>query len=285
MILIFFCASFPMKWGILFLLHLFSPFDIGKETGGAMFREIYNSLYDFFTSTFTQLLIFIILLFVFRPSDRGVVYDGIWQMLFAIVILMGIFNAQHTQPVKILAFLSGVPSLVFNWIASIYEIRSMVMLYLAFTAIFILIVLYSIIKNSVVNPVVTPETLRGVIVVYFLIAFAFAYLFYLTELIFPNSFHLLYVDKSVFSHSRYLSEMLYFSFVTLLSIGYGDMTATADLSQTLAILEGIVGKFYVALLVSRLVSIYTLLAHKQEAIRIKARRMARNPNQPPPPAR
>lgn len=248
-----------------------------------MFREVYNSLFDFFTSTFTQLLIFIVLLFVFRPYDRGVVYDGIWQMLFALVVLMGIFNAHHTRPVKLLATLTGIPSLVFNWIASIYEIRSMVMLYLAFTAVYIFIVLYSIIKNSVMNPIVTPETLRGVIVVYFLIAFGFAYLFYLTELLFPGSFHLLYVDAQVFSHSRYLSEMLYFSFVTLLSIGYGDMTARADISQTLAILEGIVGKFYVALLVSRLVSVYTMLAHKQEAVRKKARRVLRNPNQPPPP--
>ena len=55
---------------------------------------------------------------------------------------------------------------------------------------------------------------------------------------------------------------MYFSFVTLLTIGYGDITALKDLAQTCSILEGIAGQFYIAILVSRLVAVYSFYEHK-----------------------
>lgn len=248
-----------------------------------MLSKLYDGLHSFFTTTFNQLLVFLLLLFIFRPFGQGALYTGIWQLLFSAVVLMGIFNVYHSYKVKMLAVCFGVPSVVMSWSAMVYEDRMLITAYVLCTAIYIVIVLASIIQRVILNPLVTLETLRGVIVVYFLIAFAFAYLFYFTELVLPGSFHLLYEDESLFGHNRYLSEMMYFSFVTMLSIGYGDMTARGDLAQTFAVLEGIAGKFYVAILVSRLVSVYTYLAHQQEAIRKKARRITKSPNQPPPP--
>jgi hypothetical protein len=52
--------------------------------------------------------------------------------------------------------------------------------------------------------------------------------------------------------------MLYFSFVTLLTIGYGDIIPVNDIAQTAVVFEGMIGQFYVAILVARLVSLYSL---------------------------
>jgi hypothetical protein len=52
--------------------------------------------------------------------------------------------------------------------------------------------------------------------------------------------------------------MLYFSFVTLLTIGFGDIVAVKDPSQTACVLEGLIGQFYIAILVSKIVAIYAL---------------------------
>ena len=50
---------------------------------------------------------------------------------------------------------------------------------------------------------------------------------------------------------------LYFSFTTLSTIGFGDIVPVSGASRMLAILEAIVGMFYVTMLVARLVSIYS----------------------------
>jgi voltage-gated potassium channel len=51
-------------------------------------------------------------------------------------------------------------------------------------------------------------------------------------------------------------DAFYFSFVTLCTVGYGDITAASKITRMLAITEAITGLFYVAVLVSRLVSAY-----------------------------
>jgi hypothetical protein len=57
------------------------------------------------------------------------------------------------------------------------------------------------------------------------------------------------------------SDFLYFSFITMLTVGYGDLTAAGNLGRALAVLEALFGQIYlvtiVALLVSRLVPRHT----------------------------
>jgi uncharacterized membrane protein len=58
------------------------------------------------------------------------------------------------------------------------------------------------------------------------------------------------------------SQMVYFSFVTMSTLGYGDISPTKQLTETLAWLQSVVGQFYLAVLVARLVS--ALAATKPE---------------------
>jgi voltage-gated potassium channel Kch len=50
---------------------------------------------------------------------------------------------------------------------------------------------------------------------------------------------------------------LYFSYITLTTVGYGDIVPVSSVARMLAIVEAMFGMFYVALLISRLVSLYT----------------------------
>jgi voltage-gated potassium channel len=50
---------------------------------------------------------------------------------------------------------------------------------------------------------------------------------------------------------------IYFSFVTLATLGYGDIVPASDVARGLAILEAVIGQFYLTVVVARLVSLYS----------------------------
>jgi len=52
-----------------------------------------------------------------------------------------------------------------------------------------------------------------------------------------------------------LAQWAYFSFVTLTTVGYGDMTPVALGARSLAMLEALVGQLYPAVIIARLVSL------------------------------
>ena len=53
-----------------------------------------------------------------------------------------------------------------------------------------------------------------------------------------------------------LTELMYYSFVTLTTLGYGDLTPVKPIARTVGYLEAIVGQFYLAVLVAWLVGMY-----------------------------
>ena len=69
------------------------------------------------------------------------------------------------------------------------------------------------------------------------------------------------LDPQAFSHSGdtidLFDSIFYFSFTTLTTLGYGDITPISDLARTLANLEAVVGTMYPAIYIARLVSLYT----------------------------
>jgi voltage-gated potassium channel Kch len=60
------------------------------------------------------------------------------------------------------------------------------------------------------------------------------------------------------------SLSLYYSFVTLTTLGYGDVSPAVPLSRMLAALEALTGQLYIAVLVARLVALQILHSEKHE---------------------
>src|SRR5262245_23465154 len=78
-------------------------------------------------------------------------------------------------------------------------------------------------------------------------------LYALAEVLHPGSFHWTHVT----GHERdMLRGFVYVSFVTLASLGYGDVTPISPVARSLAILEAIFGIFYVVVIIARLVAGY-----------------------------
>jgi hypothetical protein len=94
---------------------------------------------------------------------------------------------------------------------------------------------------------ITSDTLYGAVCVYLMLGMSWMQLYRFIEVVHPGSF----------AGAAEWPDFLYYSFVTLTTLGYGEITPVTQQAQSLAILEAATGTLYVAILVARLVGIYT----------------------------
>jgi hypothetical protein len=101
---------------------------------------------------------------------------------------------------------------------------------------------------------VTGHRIRGAIVVYLLLGGVWALLYQVVALTIPGAFRL--PDSLAGGDPDALQRLMtYFSFVTLTTTGYGDITPVHPVARTLCMLEALVGQLYPAITLARLVSL------------------------------
>jgi hypothetical protein len=105
---------------------------------------------------------------------------------------------------------------------------------------------------------ITPARVRGAIAVYLLIGLIFALGYRLSVLVAPGSFNL----TSAPSNEAEMPTLVYFSFVTLTTLGYGDIIPVAPLARSFTNLEALVGQLFPAILIARLVAMELQSRHE-----------------------
>ena len=98
---------------------------------------------------------------------------------------------------------------------------------------------------------VTYHRIIGAILLYFLISVIFVALFALVGQLIPKAFSGIAIDDN----TALASNLIYFSFVTLTSTGYGDVVPVHPVARSLCNLESIIGQLYPAILLARLVTL------------------------------
>jgi hypothetical protein len=116
-------------------------------------------------------------------------------------------------------------------------------LFVGFTAVIILIHLFQ-------EKEITVDVFSGAICVYFLLGFMWAFAYTLLEVMSPGSF------QTSQGLGAGLSEFVYYSFVTMTTLGYGDITPISSPARSLSLLEAIIGQLYLAVMIARLVGIH-----------------------------
>ncbi len=99
------------------------------------------------------------------------------------------------------------------------------------------------------HPEVTPETILGGVCIYVLIGMVFANVDYGLQLVSGKAFFAQAGDHG-------LPDFAYFSYITMATVGYGDLSPAPGLPRTLAILEALTGQVFLVVLLARLVSLY-----------------------------
>lgn len=135
---------------------------------------------------------------------------------------------------------------------------------LAFVAASCFLLLVAALLREVFAPgAITWARIEGAIAVYLLIAVGFATLYATAEILSPNSFQGVRPAKG----DDFGSSFLYFSLVTQTTVGYGDIVPLHPGARSMATLQSICGQFYIAILVSRLVSLELVDRERRHAER------------------
>ena len=107
---------------------------------------------------------------------------------------------------------------------------------------------------------VTLDSIGGGLAVYLLLGVGWTHLYALVETFDPGSFITRTLDGSAHGLTEYRSgtypQLFFFSFVTLTTLGYGDILPVSSAAKGLAIAEAIVGPVFLAILMARLVGLY-----------------------------
>lgn len=97
---------------------------------------------------------------------------------------------------------------------------------------------------------VTTQTVLGALCIYVLIGLVFANFDYGVQLVSGNSFF-----AQPGQHGP--ADFAYFSYITMATVGYGDLSPATGLPRTNAVLEALMGQIFLVVLVARLVGMYT----------------------------
>lgn len=108
-------------------------------------------------------------------------------------------------------------------------------------------------KQIAVGNNISANRIVGAICVYLMLGIIWALSYGLLEVMIPGSFGGLTDGEATLGWSP---DWVYFSFVTMTTLGYGDVLPLTFFSRTLAYFEAIVGQFYLAVLVAGLVGAY-----------------------------
>lgn len=217
-------------------------------------EKILSKLYSKNTK-YNHLFISIIVIFVLSPLARYyTVANNIFSFSFFSVVIFSIntlsFSSRMIFICRVIAAIAFVADLIdIKNNPQLSEILSIIG-NLCF-GLFILISIVAITTRVVEEKKVNLDVIKGAICIYFMLGILWFSLYYTIFLFDENAFS--FPDTSL---NRIRSQLFYFSFTTLTTLGYGDITPFNAFAMMLANGEALMGQLFPAIFLAKLVSSY-----------------------------
>lgn len=171
-------------------------------------------------------------------------------MLLLVLLSGAIASAYHHGRAKLVGILASFLVFLSFFLAQRYSSEALP--YVAAAEILFMLVVALSLLGQVFSPgEITLDRIFGAISVYFLMALAWGLGYVLLENLYPGSF-----AGRLLAEGGHVPDLVYFSYVTLTTLGYGDIVPATPVARSLSLLEATVGVLYMATLVARLVGLY-----------------------------
>jgi hypothetical protein len=147
----------------------------------------------------------------------------------------------------------ALPALLLIWIDGFSDTPSLKIAYMSFALLFVGYTVIRVLAYVLSGKKVVADKIYGALSVYLLLGHGWAFAYIILEALNPGSFAGLSQPGIVEGVG---SELIYYSFVTLTTLGYGEITPVALSARNLAAMEAVTGVLYLATLIASLVGMY-----------------------------
>ena len=204
-----------------------------------------------FRGRFLYLLVYILVLIAIQPFDEAFSKFGLLLDIIVSIIMVSAIYAVSEKPWHtVIGILLAVPLLGIIWTKRFYKIEWLqipeTIIGIAFFGFIIAIILKFIFNEDEIKG----DLIAGAAAVYLLMAIAWAYAYRAIGVIQPGSFAIADAQNITQSLS------LYYSFVTITTLGYGDIFPVTTAAKSCAILEAVVGQLYLVITIAWLVGVH-----------------------------
>ena len=169
----------------------------------------------------------------------------------SLVLLVSVLGVKEKLNFRKPAVFLPVAICIFIMIGYQVNIYNFDVIQLIMLAIFFSYMIYNVAVQVIFSGPVDLNKILGSICLYYLIGLTFAIIYTLCQMTIGPAF-----SNTAETHQWYLilPDYIYFSFVILSTVGFGDITPIQPITKFLAYFEAIIGQFYLAILVASLVS-------------------------------
>jgi voltage-gated potassium channel len=203
-----------------------------------------------------QLLIALAVLLISAPFVEEL--EGghlILSILFSLVLLAGVFAVANRKRSLAIALVLAVPALTARWINHFRPDLVHPAVFLVCALLLLAFVIGHLLHFVLHAPVVTVEVLCASIAAYLMLGVMWTIAYWLVDQLTPGGAFSFNTGRGAQSMNGFTG--FYFSFITLSTVGYGDTTPVSRFARWLAAMEAMTGLLYVAVLIARLVSLYS----------------------------
>ncbi len=180
---------------------------------------------------------------------------GLWvlYMLNTFVIVAIVYETSFTRLQLFLALIFGFVILILYWIPPVggFIVLTQFILHSLLYLYAIIMVLRSLTKVKKADT----ETVYGTISLYILLGLFWTNIYQIIALTIPGAFS--FTDPTLEKTLNW-SDYLYYSFITLTTVGYGDIVPLAPQARSTAILEATTGVLFIAVMVSKTIGLYVV---------------------------
>ena len=206
-----------------------------------------------------SLLIALLALLLLYPFFAGrVMAHALWDICSSAILLLGIYAISHVRRHVVIAAVLGIIVLGTRWSGYVVDNAMLLLVNYGLAAIFFAFTACLLLADVLRKGAVTADKIYGALCVYLLIGLTWGFMFLTLEGVHPGSF--LVGQARLSGIEKDPATLVYFSFVTLSTVGYGDITPLTPPARSFAFMEAIIGQIYLAVLVARLVGLHIAYA-------------------------
>lgn len=201
---------------------------------------------------FLFLLIAILLMLVLSPlAGYFMEIKILIDIFFSAILITGVLAVSTKKHHSFIAVLLALPMLSSIWIEYLLHIPYLRLTGKIFGVLFVAYTIVIILSFIVRVREVTRDVIYASIVVYLLLGVMWAFIYSTIEILQPGSFSIVEgrMDEPILL-------FLYYSFITLTTLGYGDITPLTEVASSFSALEAVIGQIYLTVLIAMLVGVY-----------------------------